>query len=60
MKQIYRFDRIYIYQFHVDTDELELIEKMCKEALHLRNVKIRVHSMQADCLAVFLSRFGLA
>ena len=31
----YRFDRIYIYQFHVDTNQLESIEKIYKEALHL-------------------------
>ena len=28
-------DRIYIYQFHVDTNQLESIEKIYKEALHL-------------------------
>ena len=38
MKQIsrkYRFDRIYMYQLYVYTDQLESIEKIYKEALHL-------------------------
>ena len=35
MKQIYRFDRIYMYQLYVYTDQLESIENIYKEALHL-------------------------